>query len=96
MKVELLPHVGNNVSTGKSQMFKQYKVVADGELVGYKSWRTGSKIVYIGLLSPMDRQVVESEVSAILSEESEGVSPPDVSEDDMAEQEEYHNDFDES
>lgn len=94
MKVELADHVGKNVATGREVKFSQYRILVDGKLVGYKSWKSGTKIVFIGRLSPFDKEVVENEVSAMIAEDSEGVMPPDVSKEDVAEAEENHNDFD--
>ncbi len=92
MKVELLPCEGKNLATSILEVFEQYKVVVDGTLVGYKSWKFGKAICYIGRVSPVDRGLIEEEVNAILGDESSGVMPPEYEPKD-ANEEDYHDDF---
>lgn len=77
MKVELRPHKGKNMATQKEETLPQYKVVADGKLVGYKSWNFGSKIVFIEKLSPEEIAQVKSDVEYILGDTAGHVNAPD-------------------
>ena len=92
MKVELLPCDGKNLATGSNEVFKQYRVVVDDTLVGYKSWDFGSSICFIGRVSPVDKSLIEEEVSAMLGDSSSGVMPPEFDPDDLPE-EDYKDDF---
>ncbi len=92
MKVELLSCEANNMATGAKEVFKQYRVVVDDVLVGYKSWDFGSLICFIGRVSPVDKSLIEEEVAAILGDSPSGVMPPEFDPDDLPE-EDYEDDF---
>ena len=100
MKVELLPHKGKNMATQQEQQLPQYMVVADGELIGYKSWKFGSKIVLIKHLSPEDIKEVKNQVEHILGDTAGHVNAPNEDrilarhEEEKAKEEEVqHDDF---
>lgn len=92
MKVELLPCQANNLATGQKDVFKQYRVVVDGTLVGYKSWNFGSSICFVGRVSPVDKSLIEEQVNAILGDDAKSVMPPEHDASDLPE-EDYHDDF---
>ena len=96
MKVKLVPHTGANIATGRVQELKQYKVLVDGNLVGFKSWDVGSPVCFCGTVSPIIKDLVLRGVNDILNDEARGVEPPeyDPSKDEKLEQE--YDDFDES
>ena len=76
MKVELLPHKGRNLATREIQNLPQYQVVADGEVVGIKSWNFGSKIVFIKQVSPEAIEEIKSQVEHILGDTAGHVNAP--------------------
>lgn len=100
MKVELLPHKGKNMATQQEETVPQYRVVVDGELVAYKSWNFGSKIIFIAKLSPEDIKEVKSQVEHILGDTAGHVNAPDeekikakYEEQEAEEEEAAHDDF---
>ena len=92
MKVELLSCEGKNMATGANEVFRQYRVVVDDVLVGYKSWNFRSTVCFVGRVSPVDKSLIEKEVDAILGDSSGGVMPPEFDPDDLPE-EDYEDDF---
>ena len=76
MKVELLPHKGRNIATREIQNLPQYQVVADGKVVGYKSWEFGSKIVFVQQLSPEAIDEIKRDVEYILGDTAGHVNAP--------------------
>lgn len=95
MHVELQKHLSTNIATGRQVQFKQYRVVVDGTTVAYKSWATGSKICFVGRVSPLDREEIEKQVGNLLGGAPKSVQPPDVSKEDLDKEEEHYDDFDE-
>lgn len=94
MKVQLLPHTGANMATGKPEQLPQYRVVVDDTLVGYKAWAHGSKVCFIGQVSPLDRKEIEQEVDNLVGDQAGSVQPPSVDATQELEQEPY-DDFNE-
>ena len=95
MKVQLLPHTGANVATGKLQQLPQYRVVVDDELVGYKSWKHGSAICFIGRVSPLDQKQIEQEVMDLVGDNAGSVQPPEYDPSTVELEEEQYDDFNE-
>ena len=87
MEVQLKACEGRNLATGKMETHEQYQVVVDGTLVGYKSWKFGSAICFIGRVSPTDKEQIESEVDLILGDDAKGIMPPEVPEETEKEEE---------
>lgn len=96
MKVELLPHKAVCLGTGKAVQFSQYRVVVDDVLVAYKAWKHGSKICFVGQVSPLDREEIEIQVQGILGDSAGSVLPPEADiVNEMKDEEQYHDDFNE-
>lgn len=89
MEVQLKACEGRNLATGKMETHEQYRVVVDGTLVGYKSWKFGSAICFIGRVSPADREKIESEVDLILGDDPKSVMPPEYKEETEKEEETF-------
>jgi len=93
MKVELLAFKSKNMATGEEQFFEQYKIVVDGTLVGYKGWKFGSPCCFIGRLSPLDKSLIEEEISQRLGDDTAGVMPAEYDPETDNENEDYTDDF---
>lgn len=93
MKIELLPHTGRNLATGEEVTFSQYRIIVNGELVGYKSWKFGTKCCFIGRLSPLDKSLIEEEITQRLGDDAGGVMPPEYDPNEDQSEEDYHDDF---
>ena len=93
MKIELLAFKSKNMATGEEQTFEQYKILVDGTLVGYKGWKFGSKCCFIGRLSPLDKGLIEEEISQRLGDNPSGVMPAEFDPEADNENEDYHDDF---
>lgn len=93
MEVQLKACEGKNLATGKVETHEQYQVVVDGTLVGYKAWKFGSAICFIGRVSPIDREKIESEVDLILGDDPKSVMPPEVPEEETEKEEETFDDL---
>ena len=93
MKIELLAFKSKNMATGEEQTFEQYKIIVDGTLVGYKGWQFGSKCCFIGRLSPLDKGLIEEEISQRLGDNPAGVMPAEFDPEADNENEDYHDDF---
>tara|TARA_R100000406_G_scaffold35731_1_gene23626 strand:+ start:4194 stop:4493 length:300 start_codon:yes stop_codon:yes gene_type:complete len=98
MKVELLPHKGINMATRQEETVRQYRVVLDGKLVGYKSWDFGSKVIFITKLSPEDIAEVKNQVEHLLGDTADHVNAPDEEKilakyEDNSDDEVHHDDF---
>ena len=93
MEVQLKACEGRNLATGKMETHEQYQVVVDGTLVGYKSWKFGSVICFIGRVSPADKEKIESEVDLILGDDAKGIMPPEVPENETEKEEETFDDL---
>ena len=98
MKVELLPHKGINMATRREETVRQYQVMVDGKLVGYKHWDFGSKIVFIATLSPEDIEEVKNQVEHLLGDTADHVNAPNEEKilakfEDDSDDEVQHDDF---
>jgi len=88
MEVQLKSCEGKNLATGKVETHEQYRVIVDDTLVGYKSWKFGSAICFIGRVSPTDQERIESEVDLILGDDAKSIMPPEMPEETEEETEE--------
>lgn len=93
MNIELVAFKSTNMATGEEVCFEQYKIIVDGTTVGYKSWKFGSPCCFIGRLSPLDKALIEEEISQRLGDEAAGVMPAEYDPVDENEDEDYHDDF---
>lgn len=101
MAVELRPHSGINLVTKREQYFEQY-LVYDGlpdsmEWVGIIGWKEGSKVVFVRPIDPIRQERIVEQVALQLERETEAVSYPDISEDQVLPPEENpYDEFNES
>ena len=94
MKVELTSHVAINLATGREQTIPQYRILVDGDLVGYKGWKFGSPCCFIGrFLSPADKIFIQEEIEGMIGDRSKGIEPMENTLDDNQDTEDYHDDF---
>jgi hypothetical protein len=93
MKIELLAFKSKNMATGEEQTFEQYRIVVDGTLVGYKGWKFGSKCCFIGRLSPLDKTLIEEEISQRLGDDAAGIMPAEYDPTEENEDEDHYDDF---
>lgn len=93
MKVELLNFVSTNLATGKEVILPQYKVVVDGTTVGYKGWKFGTPVCFIGRLSPTDKLFIQEEVQGLLGDNAGGVMPVEYSPEDSNDEDYVEDDF---
>ncbi len=101
MHIELQPHVGINLVTGKEQTHQQYMVCAGHpaklELYGFLSWKEGSKIVFIRNVDPILEKKIVAEVKRLLEVEADAVHIEDLDQDQInPTPEDEYNEFDES
>ena len=66
MNVELTPHRGINMATGKEVTLPQYQVIADGKRVGFLGWGKGKKICFIERIGPLEQHDIELKVATLL------------------------------
>lgn len=74
MIVDLKPHNGRCLRTGKPIRIPQDRIFVDGEAVGYLAHKPGSKICLIRRFSPWEVAEIEKQISVITNDERRSTS----------------------
>lgn len=84
MEVELHPHCGTNLATGRLDCFEMWQVVVvwdngTKDRVGFLGWSAGSIVSYTNAkIDPITRAEITSKISVLLDEEKTSKTVEDI------------------
>lgn len=81
--VELKQQTGLNLITKQIQSFRQYVVKYCGKNVGLIGWGSNDKLIFTGLVGPVEERVICQAVTRILGRDVSSVVPDDISPEDI-------------
>ena len=100
--VELVPHSGINVVTKEEQYYEMYRVYEGHpdklQMVGFLDWKKGSSVAFIVTVDPLRKERILFEIQRKLEIDDtiSGNDLVELPEDNTAQNEETHYEFDES